>query len=56
MRRTSLSPSRIVRRSLSVERKFWRMRTGARGSAEASVISPRLSGRSITARSENPSA
>ena len=32
------------------------MRTGAAGSADASFTAPRLSGRSSTARAENPSA
>ena len=35
-RRTSFNPSRIVRRSFSVARKFCRILTGTRGSAEAS--------------------
>ena len=42
--------------AVSVARKFCWMRTGARGSAEASSIRPRLSGRSNTARQPKLSA
>ena len=50
MSRTMRNPARKVLRSLSVARKFWRMRTGGRGSAEINSTLPRLSGRSTTAR------
>ena len=53
---TMRRPSRRTRQSLPVARKFWRMRSGARGSAEASCTSPRLSGRNSTTRQANPSA
>ena len=54
--RTRRRPARNVAQSFSVARKFWRMRTGTRGSAEASSIWPRLSGRSSTARQPKLSA
>jgi hypothetical protein len=50
MSRASCTPARNVIQSFSLARKFWRMRGACFGSREVSVIWPRLSGRSSTAR------